>query len=97
MIEWFKKLFSVSPVSPKPWGDPEIGLTRMKAGYTEFPVYGVMGHIENAGRTQSYRYKHYRYFCPCGTELTDGPEGGCAINAVCEKCRINYGCLPGYD
>ncbi len=37
-----------------------------------------------------------KYFCECGTELTDGPTGGAAINAVCEKCRLNYGCLPGY-
>lgn len=40
--------------------------------------------------------KQYRYWCPCGTELTDGPTGGCAVNAVCKKCRINYGNLPGY-
>lgn len=39
----------------------------------------------------------YRYWCPkCDTVLTEGPSGGCAVNAVCEKCKINYGCLPGY-
>lgn len=39
----------------------------------------------------------YRYYCPdCGSELSHGPEGGMAVNAVCRKCRINYGCLPGY-
>ena len=38
----------------------------------------------------------YRYWCDCGTELTDGPSGGGATNAVCERCNINYGCLPGY-
>lgn len=38
------------------------------------------------------------YKCPdCGTQLTDGPCGGAAVNAVCDKCRINFGCLPGYD
>jgi hypothetical protein len=31
-----------------------------------------------------------------GTTLTAGPSGGCSVNAVCEKCRHNYGCLPGY-
>lgn len=38
----------------------------------------------------------WNYFCPCGTKLTEGPEGGGSVNAVCETCRINYGCLPGY-
>jgi hypothetical protein len=40
--------------------------------------------------------RQYRYWCPCGTELSDGPSGGAAVNAVCDKCRINYGDLPGY-
>jgi hypothetical protein len=34
------------------------------------------------------------YTCRCGVELTDGPEGGCAVNMVCRACGINYGCLP---
>ena len=39
-----------------------------------------------------------RYWCcDCGNELEDGPEGGCAVNVVCKTCRLNYGCLPGYD
>lgn len=38
----------------------------------------------------------YRYWCSCGTELTEGPCGGLAVNAVCEKCRVNYGCLTGF-
>lgn len=36
------------------------------------------------------------YKCNCGTVLTEGPWGGCAVNAVCRTCDINYGCLPGY-
>jgi hypothetical protein len=38
----------------------------------------------------------FNYWCKCGTKLTDGPCGGAAVNAVCEKCHINYGCLDGY-
>lgn len=36
------------------------------------------------------------YYCTCGGKLTEGPEGGASVNAVCKPCRINYGCLPGY-
>jgi hypothetical protein len=44
------------------------------------------------------RVPQYRYFCnTCGTTLTDGPCGGASINVVCEKCRVNYGCLPYYE
>lgn len=43
-------------------------------------------------------FKDYDYWCPkCGTKLTDGPRGGLAVNAVCVTCKINYGCLPGYN
>jgi hypothetical protein len=41
-------------------------------------------------------WNYYIYYCKCGTTLTEGPSGGCSVNAVCEKCRVNYGCLPGY-
>lgn len=38
---------------------------------------------------------YVQYFCrQCDGELTPGP-GGAGTNQVCEKCRINYGCLPG--
>ena len=40
--------------------------------------------------------KQWEYYCKCGTRLSEGPEGGCSINAVCARCKINYGCLPGY-
>jgi ribosomal protein L40E len=44
----------------------------------------------------SYRFPEYwQYKCPdCGGDLTPGPSGG-GTNQVCEKCNINYGCLPG--
>lgn len=36
------------------------------------------------------------YWCPeCSTLLSEGPSGG-GTNAVCRKCRINYGCLPDF-
>ncbi len=39
----------------------------------------------------------FDYWCPdCGTKLSDGPTGGAAINAVCHKCRVNFGNLPGF-
>lgn len=38
----------------------------------------------------------YQYWCECGTKLTDGPRGGAAVNAVCEKCKVNWGNLEGY-
>jgi len=93
MIKWFKKLLSNES---QPWGDPEIGLKRQRTSDISFGGGGIgMNRILNPAG--SIFLKQYRYWCKCGTELTDGPTGGCAINAVCEKCRINYGCLPGYD
>lgn len=38
----------------------------------------------------------WQYTCKCGTILTEGPSGAGSVNAVCESCKINYGCLPGY-
>jgi hypothetical protein len=58
----------------------EHGLTRKHLGYFH-------GFIEG---------EHYEYYCECGTTLSEGPSGGMSINAVCNKCMINYGCLPGY-
>lgn len=37
----------------------------------------------------------FQYFCSqCDGELTPGPSGA-GTNQVCEKCRLNFGCLPG--
>src|SRR5581483_5682454 len=79
---------------PKAWGDPTTGLTRIRVEDGFFGTYGVLNHPENFGRTGGYVIPRYRYFCKCGTVLTDGPCGGASVNAVCEKCGINYGCLP---
>jgi hypothetical protein len=38
----------------------------------------------------------WQYTCKCGTVLTEGPSGGCSVNAVCKSCKINYGGLDGY-
>lgn len=38
----------------------------------------------------------YHYWCACGTPLRDGPRGGMCVNAVCKKCNLNYGNIPGY-
>lgn len=38
---------------------------------------------------------YLQFFCPhCDGELTPGPSGSGATNQVCEKCHINFGCLP---
>jgi len=48
------------------------------------------GSWESPGVLQMYT----QYYCSkCDGELTPGPSGG-GTNQVCEKCRINYGCLP---
>jgi hypothetical protein len=70
--------------APEPYG--EEGLTRKNIGVFEGGFYpGAL-----------IKERHYEYYCKCGTTLTEGPSGGLSVNAVCEKCRINYGCLPGY-
>lgn len=60
----------------------EHGLTRKYRG----AFHGIGGFADH----------QWDYKCKCGERLSDGPEGGLSINAVCEKCKINYGCLPGY-
>jgi hypothetical protein len=64
-------------------------LTRQRVEDIDYPV----GDWRWTG---SHKIYQYQYWCNCGTKLTDGPTGGCAVNAVCGKCRINYGNLPGY-
>lgn len=77
LISWFGQHFD----RRKPWGDPEIGLQRMRAP-----------NVPWAGGTMLC----YVYWCPCGEQLEEGPCGGCAVNAVCNTCRVNYGNLPGF-
>lgn len=85
MLAALKRIFGVREAYPTGW-DEHPTLQRQQAKDAEFP----------ASRFSSMRLRSYRYWCPCGTELTDGPCGGAAVNAVCETCKINYGDLPGY-
>jgi hypothetical protein len=90
LVEEFNSIYAaiVGKRKPKPTADTlalekdlaERGLTRVR-------IADMVGFINGP---------RYDYFCKCGTKLSEGPEGGFSLNAVCEKCRINYGCLPGY-
>ena len=65
------------------WGHRELkpGVSIYKTG------------ILKPGDTRPQMY--WQYFCDqCGDELTPGPSGG-GTNQVCEKCKVNFGCLPG--
>lgn len=78
-------LYACPPPKPKPAAPIEklpSGLSRQLVSPTEWAKGCLL--------------TTYRYWCPCGEELSDGPCGGAAVNAVCEKCKINYGCLDGY-
>ena len=45
----------------------------------------------------SFNRTTHLYWCvKCSELLSKGPEGGCAVNAVCRKCNTNFGCLPGF-
>jgi len=71
-------------------------LTRQRVANFEMPGSGTMGSgwFYRSGSVMSFRA--YDYWCGCGQKLEDGPCGGGSVNAVCDKCRVNYGCLPGY-
>ena len=95
-MTWLKKLFGIHSLkTPEPYG---INLTRQRIEDMKFPSQGCMGgyNVWDNFNTYIHKLHQYKYWCSCGTELTDGPTGGCAVNAVCEHCRVNYGCLPGY-
>lgn len=81
LLDLFKK-----PPVPEQWE----GFKRLRLPDIEYPV----GDWRWKGTN---RLTQYAYWCPkCDTRLTDGPRGGMSVNAVCEKCRINYGELPGF-
>jgi len=109
-MNWFKRLFQGSPTSLGFEELPETypietykccdkhTLKRQRIKDIEYPISGQMGRYDwgqyNSGVRNLVQYK---YWCSCGTLLTEGPTGGCAVCAVCKKCRINYGAdLPGY-
>jgi len=86
MKNWFRKLLRMEA----PIEDYRDNLKRQQIEDVELPV----GDWRWRG---TYKLIQYKYWCGCGTELTDGPRGGAAVCAVCEKCKINYGAdLPGY-
>ncbi len=53
-------------------------------------------HVNNGWAvTHDFGREYVQYYCSrCCEELTPGPSGA-GTNQVCEKCRVNYGCLPG--
>ncbi len=98
LLAWLKKLFT--PLADQKdtyqtgW-EAHPTLIRQLAGSVDYGGGGIgmrrLTHPSRGGKLTKYRY-----WCACGTELTDGPSGGCAVNAVCETCKLNYGNLPGY-
>lgn len=101
MIKWLKELFLGKP-KPKKLPKRKIypietykccdehTLKRQRIEDIELPV----GDWRWGGNC--HKLYQYRYWCLCSMPLTEGPSGGVAVNAVCEKCRTNYGNLPGY-
>lgn len=54
----------------------------------------LVGYVE----WQRVKFPNFKYWCPhCDSELSEGPRGGLSMNAVCKKCRINFGCLPHHN
>lgn len=91
IVKWLTK-----PLKDQPRTHPVEpyynSLTRQRV---EDLIYGGVG-LPGKKPSGRMRLIQFRYWCKCGTELTDGPTGGAAVNAVCEKCHKNYGELPGY-
>jgi len=91
MIKWIKKLISGKPIIEDYRCCKYHSLKRQRIEDIKIPIG------DWRWGSQSSTLVQYRYWCFCGTELTDGPRGGAAVCAVCEKCKINYGAdLPGY-
>lgn len=54
--------------------------------------------IYNVRKKDIWGDTYLDYQCPdCKNILMEGPCGGGAVNAVCHNCKINFGCLPGFD
>lgn len=46
-------------------------------------------------RSGQKKIKLWVYYCDeCLCCLTQGPTGGASMNLVCNRCNINFGCLP---
>ena len=68
--------------------DPVAGLRCERRVHTE-------AQKQKGWDTFSRDGTYNQYFCEkCDGELTPGPSGA-GTNQVCERCRINYGCLSG--
>lgn len=89
MFKFFAKLFG--KVSPQETEANRTTLTWARRRMTQEQLDKGWGSLDATGRLPMYT----QYFCSeCGGELTPGPSGA-GTNQVCEKCRINFGCLPG--
>lgn len=75
-----------------------ITLTRQRIEDVEYPIQGNMGMGAWTNfHTGVHKLIQYKYWCECGTKLSDGPTGGCAVCGICKKCKINFGAdLPGF-
>jgi hypothetical protein len=87
MIRFFRRLFGISTLKETPidgldWEWKRNTIENIMRGWGERNAFGEL---------EWYR----QFYCPhCKGELTPGPSGG-GTNQVCEKCHINFGCLPG--
>lgn len=91
-MNWFKRLFH--PIETYKCCNKHT-LKRQRTKNIEYGGGGIgLQRIMHPAGT--INLKQYSYWCQCGALLSDGPTGGAAVNAICEKCRINYGNLPGY-
>lgn len=105
MFRFLKKLFFSSrpskPLPPSVTPPPSVH----ERSVAEANETGLRWECRIATREQAFKGwsplaggegdAYLQFFCPhCDGELTPGPSGSGATNQVCEKCRINFGCLP---
>lgn len=48
--------------------------------------------LHHSGRKKIKLWVYYCDECLCC--LSQGPSGGASMNLVCNRCKINFGCLP---
>ncbi len=88
-MSWIQRIKNLFKPQIEFYEAGEFTLTRKRIEDIEIPLGDWHWPVERS-------IIRYKYWCSCGTELTDGLSGGWAINAVCKKCNRNYGCLPGF-
>lgn len=108
MMNWLRRLFQARPQRIRRLPKRKIYLVETYKCCDEYTLKrqriedipfggGGIGYRKITHPAGTINLKQYRYWCSCGTELTDGPTGGDAVCAVCSKCKLNYGAdLPGY-